>query len=260
MKRARPKWLRVAARALPRRGFWLLAAGLGAAVAYAAYYEANDPRFALTSVTVHGAAHTGAADVAGAAGLQTGQNVWLVNAGDAERRIEALPWVESARVARTWPNRLAIQVVERVPVARVAAAEGGNAEERVPQAALIDATQRVLAIVPIDETAARLPLFRVSPSPDLRAGMELAGSDVEQAYDALVQLRALGLRISEVNIAPTTGIAVTCDGGLHVIFGSSDDIAAKVGLYKAIQPKIAAPENVVYVDLRSVRAPTVLYR
>jgi len=156
---------------------------------------------------------------------------------------------------------VSIVVTERVPVARLLLPGGGSSEEPAPQVAVIDASMRVLAIGEGVGTAADLPLFRIVPQPDaLQPGATLGGDDVEHVYDAMVELRALGLRISEVDLKPATGVTVTCAGGLRVILGTDDDLAKKVGLLKAIAPKISAPDDVVYVDLRSVRAPTVLYR
>jgi len=226
-----------------------------------AWREAQDPRFALGSIAVNGVRNTRASDVVLAAALPRGSNVWLVDAASAERRVEALPWIATATIGRTWPNHLTISVTERTPVARVLLPDDGSGEEPMAQVALIDASMRVLAISAGEAGAAELPLFRIVPQPTvLEPGTDVSGDDVQHAYDAMVELRALGLRISEIDLKPSTGVTVTCDGGLRVILGSDDDLAKKVSLYKAIAPNISAPRKVVYVDLRSVRAPTVLYR
>jgi cell division protein FtsQ len=225
--------------------------------------EAADPRFALGAVAVSGFHATPRSVVLLAAALPPGANVWLLDTSGAERRIEALPWIDTARIRRSWPNRLRIDVSERVPVALVGAPAGGGAEEPAAEVGLIDATLRVLAVEPagaLGPSERALPVFRLDPQPALEAGEAPAADTVQTAYDSLVQLRALGLHVSEVDIKPATGITVTCDGGLRVILGSEDDFGKKVALFKAIAPKIAQPQDVVYVDLRSVRAPTVLYR
>jgi len=231
------------------------AAGIGAVK------EVQSPRLALGRIDVSGARTTPASDVVLAAALPAGSNVWLLDTASAERRVEALPWIATASIRRSWPNHVSIVVKERVPVARVVLPTGGTSEEPAAQIALIDADMRVLAIQSNASQAGDLPLFRIVPQPDaVQPGETIAGDDVQHAYDAMVELRALGLRISEVDLKPATGVTVTCDDGLHVILGSDDDLAKKVGLFKAIAPKISAPQDVVYVDLRSVRAPTVLYR
>jgi cell division protein FtsQ len=225
--------------------------------------EATDPRFALGPVVVSGFHRTPMSAVVLAAALPPGANVWLLDTPAAERRVEALPWIDGARIRRAWPNRLRVDVSERVPVSLVGAPAGGGAEEPGAQVALLDATLRVLAVEPADAlgpSERKLPVFRLDPQPALEPGEAPSSDVVQSAYDSLVQLRALGLHVSEVDIKPATGITVTCDDGLRVILGSEDDFGKKVALFKAIAPKIAHPQDVVYVDLRSVRTPTVLYR
>lgn len=240
---------------------WIAWVAIAAAVGYGAFKVTTDPRLALDGLKVTGAHRTPPAQIAAAAAFPFGENTWLLDTGSAVRRIESLPWIESARIDRTWPNRVSISVTERVPVARLAIPVSRGAEEPVLQDALIDASLHVLAVGSAEPSTAGLTTFRIKPQPaDIQAGSDESGTDVERIYDAMVQLRALGLRISELDLAPATGLRVTLAGGLHVILGSNDDFAKKVALYKAILPRIALPENVVYVDLRSVRAPTVLYR
>lgn len=271
---------RSSVRKRPPAGRW--SAGLQAVAVFAVvvaaalvafgFKEASDPRLAFSRLEVTGEAHTPAAAIADAAGFADGTNVWLLDAAAAKQRIEALPWIASAVIRRSWPNRVRAQVTERSPVVRVLV-EGDSAEEAPaaggPSAAeaLVDATGRVLDVSalsardPRDEQQAALPLIRLDPSPaGVEPGAQMPGDDFQQAYDAFVQLRALGLRVSEVDLKAATGITVTSDDGLRAILGDADDLARKVTLFKAIVPKITAPQNVVYVDLRSVRAPTVLYR
>jgi cell division septal protein FtsQ len=240
---------------------WLVGSAIATAMGYGVLKVGSDPRLALDGVSLTGARRTPLADITSAAAFPPRRNIWLLDTGSAVRRIESLPWIESARIDRAWPNRVSISVTERVPVARLAIPASRGAEEPDVQVALIDASLHVLASGSAEPSTAGLPLFRILPQPaDVRAGVDESGTDVERVYDAMVQLRALGLRISELDLAPATGIRVRTAGGLHVILGSNEEFAKKVALYKAILPKIGQPENVVYVDLRSVRAPTVLYR
>lgn len=239
---------------------------VAAALVAFGFKEASDPRLEFAGMSVNGELETPAADIVDAAGFTRGVNVWMLDTGSAARRIDALPWIDTTVVRRFWPNRVSVTVVERKPAVRVKLVRN-SAEEPVTAEALVDATGRVLDVAavgtrdPREEQASALPLIRLDPSPGgIEPGATMSGDDFQQAYDALVQLRALGLRVSEVDVRATTGITMTSDDGLRAILGTEDDLAKKVTLFKAIVPKIAAPENVVYVDLRSVRAPTVLYR
>jgi hypothetical protein len=177
---------------------------------YWAFREAGDPRFALSRVVVLGATHTPESDVLAAAAFPVGANVWLLDTRAAQRRVEDLPWVASANVERRWPNRVSVRVDERVPAASVLMPSGGTAEEPVAQVALIDSAMHVLAIGPPEGPAAGLPTLRITPAPsDLQPGADISGTDVERAYDALVQLRALGLRATEVDFTSSSARSTT---------------------------------------------------
>jgi len=52
-----------------------------------------------------------------ASGIVEGSNIFLINLGQARAAIEKLPQVERAEVTRTLPNRLAILITERQPIA-----------------------------------------------------------------------------------------------------------------------------------------------
>lgn len=231
-----------------------------AAIGYALFREAQDPRFAAQIGSVSGLAHETSADVVAAAQIDPAQNAWLIDRRAAERRIEALPWVARAKMNISWPNVVDIDVTERKPVARV---ELVAAAAAAPAAfAVIDQLGRVLAVTTDPSERADLPTISVAPPPGggTEPGQQLARADVTQALDALHELRSLGLVVSAVSVAPSTGIGATADRNLRVLFGDDDDLARKAALFLAIAAKISTPERIAYVDVRSVRAPTVLYR
>ncbi len=238
---------------------WLLIA-LGA-IGYELYAQARDPHFAANIGTVTGLAHESEGEVLGALALAPDQNAWLINRRAAEWRIERLPWVGRASLHVTWPNEVTIDVIERTPMATVDLSQDTTQPPR-RAAAIIDETQRVLAVTTARDEHAELPRIVVLPPPvgPVSAGDTLANSDVTQALRALRELRTLGLPISAVGIAPSTGISVTANRNLRVLFGDDEELAKKAQLFEAIVAKISTPERIAYVDVRSVRAPTVLYR
>ena len=222
--------------------------------------EAADPRFAVGLVAVRGCGHTAVADVVGAAAIPVGSNAWLIDRGAAARRVEALPWVHSARLHVSWPNRVTIEVSEREPVALVALGEPPQAATK-PAYALIDDTQRVLTLDADPATSTALPVLVVMPPPaPVPPGATIDRAEVGQALETYRRLVAMGLRISDVAIAPSTGISATADRNVRVLFGEDEDLAKKAELFQAIVAKISTPSRVAYIDVRSIRAPTVLYR
>jgi cell division protein FtsQ len=241
----------------------LLAAGLvaGGAIGLGLWHEASNPRFVVEIVAIEGLGHTTSDDVVNAAALAPAQNAWLINRAAIARRIEALPWVDQAALRVSWPNHLVIWISERRPVARVALSVD-TAAGPIARYAAIDESQRVLTVGQGQNAFGELPVLVVTPPPpsDTAAGRTLDRREVGQALDAYRRLSALGLSMSEVAIAPSTGISATADRNLRVLFGEDEDLAEKAQLFHSIVAKISTPSRVAYIDVRSVRAPTILYR
>lgn len=245
-------------RALFAAGFALAVAAIG----FGLWREAQNPRFTVEIAAIRGLDHTSPDEVVAAAALPPNQNAWLIDRRSVERRIAALPWVGQSSVHVSWPNHLTIDVVERRPVARVAIAATGGEEEPAPRYAVIDQSQRVLAVSEDSGAQAQLPVLVVTPPPagDAAPGSDLGSKDVAEALAAYQRLSALGLHVSEVAIALSTGISATADRNLRVLFGEDEDLAKKAQLFQAIVAKISTPERIAYIDVRSIRTPTVLYR
>jgi cell division septal protein FtsQ len=242
-----------------RRTVLLASFGLAIAVlAYGVVRQLHDPKFDAVIAGVSGAVHESQSDVVAAADLSPTQSAWLIDRQAVQRRIEALPWVDQASITVAWPNRVGIEVTERVPVAAVQVGASGAPDFTY---AIIDDSQRVLAITLDPSDLAGLPKVVVSSEETaLTAGQDLSNSDVTQALVALRELRGLGLMVSSISIAPSTGISATANRNVHVLFGDDADMARKVQLFEAIVAKLSTPQLVAYVDVRSVHAPTVLYR
>lgn len=82
----------------------------------------------IREVTVTGNAHLTSAEVSRLAGLEPasgdGAFGWLYYGAWKARGLLESPWIESARVTRRFPDRVEIEVTERVPVARWQEVEG----------------------------------------------------------------------------------------------------------------------------------------
>ena len=207
-------------------------------------------------------APAGMPEEVGITDLAANQNAWLIDRRAMSTRIERLPWVLRARLSVHWPNKLNVTIKERKPVAFVVLG-AANGEEPLPSYALIDDMQRVLQLT--DRRSADvqgLALLIVTPPPagDVQPGSSLSNRSVAQALQALTRLRALGVQVSEIAIAPSTGISALADRNMRVLFGEEADLAKKAALFQAIVAKISEPARIAYIDVRSVRTPTVLYR
>jgi cell division protein FtsQ len=103
--------------------------------------------FSLNQVSLTGQRFTSDDDIYEALDLAHARTVPLFDCRAAQRRIEQLPFIAAASVARVLPDRLEIEVRERTPAA---------VWQRGEASVLIDATGRVLAAV-ADNAAVDLP-------------------------------------------------------------------------------------------------------
>lgn len=112
---------------------WGLAAVLVLpAVGYAGYslavFMLSSPRFLLTTeddVVVTGNNFVSSDEVTNGLGLARpgklahGLNILRISLEEKKKQLEMIPWVRSATVTRVYPNRLAVHLVERTPIAFV---------------------------------------------------------------------------------------------------------------------------------------------
>jgi cell division protein FtsQ len=178
-----------------------------------------------------------------------------VDTGRLERRLEALPWVGKATVARHWPSTISISLHERVPAA-VANTTGGDW-------ALIDATGHVL--LRSAGAPAALPSLRTSV-PTLRgldqlpaAGSQLPAS-ASSAVHVLGALQApLISQVRSVDVLPNGDVALTLGTGVVVQLGDASRLKQELMATQAVLSQVGAP-NVRTIDVRVPEAPAVTRR
>ncbi|MDP6125764.1 MAG: FtsQ-type POTRA domain-containing protein [Candidatus Latescibacteria bacterium] len=95
------------------------AALLAAAFYYAWSWISHTTLFEVDSITVNGVHYGEIATVLAHSGLSEGQNLADADVSAASAALIDLPWIESVSVDRIWPHSVAIEVVERSPVATV---------------------------------------------------------------------------------------------------------------------------------------------
>lgn len=87
----------------------------------------EDERFVLASerpgletpIEVTGARNASRASIIRAFAVDRGRSLYLMNLHERRNQILGLEWVRNASVRRIWPNRVSVEVEERVPVAVV---------------------------------------------------------------------------------------------------------------------------------------------
>jgi cell division protein FtsQ len=241
--RVRARRATVARRARSRRFHWFIAASSVVGVLLLAVGVIQSPLLDVDRITVVGAAHDPAADLARVSGIATGDAILRLDLDRAARRIERLPWIADARVTRTLPGTVQITVTERIAVASITRADA--------TVALLDRTGFVIQDVPA--APAELPTVRTtSPVPPAGQPFPVAGGGASVAADwDLVgrgALREVGLDRADLRITLTDGTIVR--------FGRAEQVASKFAALTAVLDHLeGAP--VEYVDLSVPSAPAV---
>jgi cell division protein FtsQ len=238
---------RSAARRL--RPFWIPLSLIGilvvAGVTFAVLWPGFDPQHVVAS----GNRVVPASDIVRAARVNMRVNMWLQNGRAIARRVEAIPYVETAHVHRFPPATVVISVTERTPFA-VVISDG--------QSMLVDRHLRVLA-PQYDATA--LPQLTLPPGVGLDPGTFVARKDASTLaadYDAMIAGHVVPI---ELHYDKFGGLVATVRGGIEILLGDDGDLSKKLPLVDPILAQVVRKERKVrQVDLRAPNTPVVVYR
>jgi cell division protein FtsQ len=212
------------------------------AVVVGALVATRTPLLDVDRVTVSGAENTGVDAVVEVTGVELGEPLVSVDPGAVARRVESLPWVDTARVERAWPSTVTVHVSERVPVATVQVTDD--------HAALVDAEGQVLAIEargPEDAGGAEDPLVLTGIDGRIAEGEQLDGD----ARAALAVAAEVAERLPGVVASVSTDVDAELVEGGTIRFGDADAIDDKVTAVKTVLDEV----DLACLDVLDVRVP-----
>ena len=229
------------------RKYWVAGLVALAAVAVLGRFALSAPQFRMQRLEVTGNARVPTAEIVARAGIDARANVWLVDARAVEARVDAIPFVKSAKLVRALPASARLEIVERKPDGCVR--EGG-------ETATIDADRRVL------EPGCGAPsTYDLQSSEPLTPGATLRDADLARLQADAHTLAASGRQFAELNLDEFGGVEGHLPGGILVRFGDDDDLDAKERLIGpilgALGPRAA---GVSALDLRAPGTPVVEHR
>jgi cell division protein FtsQ len=191
-------------------------------------YGTHSWRFRIESsdnVEVTGVENAPRAQVMDVAAADIGRNIFAVPLEERRKQLEAIPWVESASVMRLLPNRIAVHIQERTPVAFV---QIGS------KISLIDAGGIVMGMAATRQARYSFPVVRGITETEPRSSRAAA----MKIYNRLVrELDSEGANysqeLSEVDLSDPENVKVTANGagGAVMIFLGSSDFLARFKLY-----------------------------
>jgi cell division protein FtsQ len=195
-----------------RAAFFALAmAGIVAGVAWALL---GSKLLVVRSVSVTGTHLVPAAEVLALADVQPGTPMVRVNTGQVAARVETIRQVQSATVVKSWPDRIVIEVRERVSAVAVQAPVGGGFD-------LVDSYGVVVRWVP--SRPGRFPVY------DSTTAVAALRGDPSVALAAAVlgELPST-VRSSVQSVSVPDGqVTVVLTNGVTVVWGGSDGAATK---------------------------------
>jgi cell division protein FtsQ len=205
----------------------------------------RSPFFAARTIDVRGASHVARSEVLGIAAVTHDTNVFTLDAGAAERRLERDPWIADATVTKELPSTLVIDIHERIAVA--VAESDGVLRLVADDGALLDAARPRDAVgIPSIVTDAE----GVEPSPEAVGG-------AARAIAAMAP--TLRRRIDAVSILPDGQLRVDLSSGASAAYGEITELQEKAMALRALLDYAAEQgATVVSADVRVPSAPTAV--
>ena len=201
-------------------------------------------------------------DILEAADLHKGVNIFRVDLAKAQALVAAIPQVEKVSVSRQLPNRVAIQINERKPVAWIAPAHGNPSRDEVVASKfswLVDANGILLRPKILGPQDHFLPIIRSYDEGPFSEGQEAAGEEMKAALDLLraqqESSNTARFQIEEIDLARHFGLTVTDRNGLQVLFGldEMDRQLKRLEVYlQALDQRAQKPETINLLVERNV--------
>lgn len=194
----------------------LVVLGLTALVV-AAYGIARSPLLDVDDVSYVGLDQTPLAAVLDASGIDVGTSLVSVDTGAVEDRLEALPWIDTAHVERSWTGRVTIEVTEREAVAAAMVEQD--------RWVLVDGTGRILTgVVNVDPDLPKLSGIAAAGAP----GTSLAPDAAAVLEVARLLPDRLRGRVDGVYLDELGDIWLSLKTADRVVLGAPRDLAVKV--------------------------------
>jgi len=230
--------------------FWVLGLIVIAAVLWGGWTLATLPAFALHSLAINGLDHVSRDDVAARAALDPQANIWLLDTHAIERRVEAVPYVDTARVHRRPLGAVSIDVTER--------AVDGCLRDVAGNEFTIDRKRRVLERGCSPAAASTYTVrARIGTPP----GGVVENEELAKLQDDVRALATTKHRFRAVAHDAFGQLEATMQDGIRVKFGDDGDLERKQRLIGPILAQLGPrATDVQAVDLRAPATPVVEYR
>jgi cell division protein FtsQ len=215
----------------------------------------RSPVLDVDHVLLVGGTHTTAAQARHAARLDHHPQLVDVDTAAIARRVEALPWVQTAHAEKQWPATVKVTITERVPVASIAV-------PATPRWALVDGSGRVLEVDDVRPDS--MPSVVIGPSGAGSTPPATPGASLDRQGRDAARVVAL---MPEALRGMTADVDVLAGGQLeiHVVprgvirLGDSTALADKLQSAVTVVGTLK-PGSWQFLDVRVPRAPVLTRR
>lgn len=206
----------------------------------------RSPFFYAREIEIRGTSHVARADVLRIAAITSKTNVFTLDAGAAEARLERDPWIAGAKITKALPSRLIIDIHERVAVAVVES--GGVLRLVADDGALLEAA--------LPNASAGLPVIAFTDRQGIAPATDVIGG-AARAIAAMVP--TLRHRIDGVSILADGQLRVDLSSGAEVAYGEAVDLPDKAMALRALLEYAEGKgASVISADVRVPSAPTAV--
>lgn len=202
----------------------ILLAGMAGGIYYGGRECSNkffwqNPDYNLTNVEINDDGTLSREQILAVSGIREGENIFKVNLSMARENLSQLPQVERAELERMLPNRIAITIAERKPIAWVTA-KGSEDPTTSEGAFLIDRKGILIKSKKQLSEYFHLPVIYGFSTDNLEAGQVLNAVEMKSAI-GLLQLNADSTRfqIRSIDLSRGYCMIVTNQSHMQVTFG-----------------------------------------
>jgi len=204
------------------------------------FYMHASPRFEIVNLGVRGHSRLTPEIIAERLDIQPHTNIFQIRLDDIQRKLEEMTWVKEARVFRNFPQKLSIQLTERVPFALV----------KLGELYLVDRDAVVLGAL-ASGSEIRLPIITGSFVQDVtQDGENLRLQYALHALEALMgSSYPFSRPVRKIQIESLENVTLVHDGDFPEIRLSLQDYTYSFKRLEKIYPDLE-PEKLAVIDLR----------
>ncbi|GAB6181893.1 FtsQ-type POTRA domain-containing protein [Desulfotomaculum defluvii] len=213
------------------------------------YVLLQSPLFEIKTIVVNGNRQLKKEDIIRYSGLNKGMNIFKINLTTSKERLELVPFIKEVELKRSLPNKVIIEVNERIAVALIPVENG---------------------FIKVDSDGVYLQRGQIASALPIITGLDIIlqgpGKVIKSEYlpvvlKVLSQLpRSVIMKLSELNLNKAGQITIYTVDGIQGRMGLIKDIEYKGIVFQQVLSTLQQSNNEIqYIDLSNPRVPVVKY-